>query len=122
MANNNDLKPRIKRTEIPFRYQQKNNIEAIWDELELLLSEDEDFKIKSIEGNTCTIKVLRKEAFFNPFIMSKIIGRIIPSNCKIELNINHITTEKFDTDVKVFEFSIFSNKNNFYEGKINIVF
>lgn len=97
-----------------------NNIGVIWDELEYFLSEDEDFKITNRENRSLYIKVLNNQAFHNAFIMSKIIGRILPYNCKLELQVKEIKGEKAQDDVLVYYFRIETESENFYKGDIYI--
>jgi len=101
-------------------FEEKNSVSILWDELESFLEIDEDFKIEKIENKSIIIKTLRKEAFNNVFVMAKIIGRIIPFNCKIKLRVREYRAPDPDNDLLIYNFNIKSDYNNFYEGTIFI--
>jgi len=111
----------LKKRKSEEKEKNKNNISIIWDELKLLLDNDEDFKIEKIERNNIIIKALRKEAFHNILIMGKIIGRILPSNCKIEIHIKNYRDRDPNKDQILYDFSIKSDEELFYNGVIYII-
>lgn len=100
----------------------KNNVDAIFDELKLFLEDDIDFKIESIEENTCNIKALRKISTLNTKIFGKIIGNMITSNCIIIINMNQKIGKKLIDEIKTINFTIITRHENYYKGKIKIHF
>ena len=98
-----------------------NLVNALWEELEYFLIEDEDFKIEKIENNSITIKALRRESFHNFFVMAKIIGRIVPFNGNVKLKTKEFRAPDFVNDMLIYNFTIKTDFGNFYKGTIYIV-
>ncbi len=63
---------------------------------------------------------MNKGAFNNVFVMAKILGRIIPFNCKLKLQIKEYRAPELENDLIFYFFNIISEYNNFYEGTICI--
>lgn len=101
-------------------YGIKNNVGVLWDELEYFLRNDEDFAIEKIEDDSITINALHNEAFHNVFIMAKIIGRIMPLNCELKINVKEYRAESYKDDLLTYYFSIRSDSGNYYKGLIYI--
>jgi len=98
-----------------------NLVNALWEELEYFLIEDEDFKIEKIENNSITIKALRRESFHNIFVMAKIIGKIVPFNCNLKIKMKEFRAPQYANDMLIYNFTIKSDFGNFYKGSIYIV-
>ncbi len=98
-----------------------NLVNALWEELEYFLMEDEDFKIEKIENNSITIKALRRESFHNFFVMAKIIGKIVPFNGSVKLKTKEFRAPDFVNDMLIYNFTIKTDFGNFYKGTIYIV-
>jgi hypothetical protein len=103
------------------RTNLKNNIDYLWDELKVILENDTDFKIEQVKENHTVIKNLKNEAFHNSYIMGKIIGKILPFDCTLELRINNKLAENPINDQVVYEFDIRTNNNLYYNGRIDII-
>lgn len=116
-----EIKPTINIISKHTKSRDINLVNALWDELEYFLRDDEDFKIEKIENNSISIKALRKEAFHNIFVMAKIIGRIVPFNCNLKIKMNEYRASNPSDDMLIYYFTINSDFGNFYEGSIYII-
>ncbi len=96
-----------------------NKINLLWDELEFLLDDDNDFEVIKRERNKLILKTKRVSSFRNSIIMGKIFGRIIPFNCDMNLTIRDFRSKKPDNDVILYQFDITSTEANlYYEGTL----
>ena len=106
---------------MPPKALRYNLVDALWEELEYYLTDDDDFKIEKIENNAITIKALRKESFHNFYVMAKIIGKIVPFNGTIKLKMKEFRALDFVNDMLIYNFTIKSDFGNFYKGIIYII-
>lgn len=100
---------------------QVNSINVIWDELECFLKDDDCFKIETIEESAILIKALKDTAFSNPLIMSRVLGRILPFNCELNLKITTSESNGLNGEFIKYDFFINSQKGNVYKGIITVV-
>lgn len=116
-----EVKPTINIISKHTKSREINLVNALWDELEYFLMDDEDFKIEKIENNSISIKALRKEAFHNIFVMAKIIGRIVPFNCNLKIKMKEFRAPNTSNDMLIYNFTIKSDFGNYYKGSIYII-
>ncbi len=113
--------PKISVKAEPQKSLRYNLVNALWEELEYFLLDDEDFKIEKTENNSITIKALRRESFHNFFVMAKIIGKILPFNGTVKLKAKEFRAPDFVNDMLIYNFTIKTDFGNFYKGTIYIV-
>jgi hypothetical protein len=111
----------LTKKEVKNKSNRINNIGYLWDELKEILENDTDFKIEEVKEDHMVIKSLRSESFHNSYIMGKIIGKILPFDCTLELKINNKLAEKPINDQIVYDIDIRTNDNLYYTGRIDIV-
>ncbi|MHA1356719.1 MAG: hypothetical protein ACTSQI_19635 [Candidatus Helarchaeota archaeon] len=100
------------------RLSFENRVERLWEELNYFLKDDPDFKIEEISGNTMYIRCKRIEAFHDIPIMGRIFGRIMFTNCVLNINKKSQLAEEPKDDEKIYDFKIFLDKGLFYQGSI----
>jgi len=98
----------------------ENNVKYLREELKYFLQDDPDFKIKRIMENEILIGCLNKEAFCDSKIMEKIFGKIIFSDCILNLEKRTIRAKDPSDDKKIFNFKLFLDKGINYRGSIII--
>lgn len=101
--------------------EEKNKIELLWDELKLFLEDEVDFQIIGINNDSIKIKSLNPMAFRKDYVYCRILSNIIPTNCNIELNSHYFQADTPLNDSMVFNFSIITESNLYYKGRITIV-
>jgi len=104
--------------DISRRLSYDNRVERLWEELEFLLEDDPDFEIEETTGNTMYIRCKRIEAFHDIPILGKIFGRIIFTNCILNLHKKSRLAKDPKDDVKIYEFKILLDKGLNYQGSI----
>jgi len=98
-----------------------NKISLIWEELKILLEDDEDFEVISIKDDFMKIKTLNKEAFLPSYVHCKIFSHIIFLNCYLVLNSVYYQSDKIEDDYLFFEFNITTKNDLEYNGRLKII-
>ncbi len=112
--------PYDEKWDIETSVEERNQVDILWDELQILLEDDKDFQISYIWEDSIFIKAINPMAFIKEYIYYNILSPLIPMDCKLELASSYFQADVPEKDRFTFNFSITTEENLYYKGNIYI--